>query len=331
MTEKMTNGTKAPAQAAIPPESKPDTEISPDEKDTANHPITPSPPQDEPPSTPTTTDDDENSNSTSTTTPTSADDERLARKAAQEAKAVAEATATADAAYVPSPALLSASSPLPLLRQVDGPDLRSYNGSPSVYTAKSIPIAVRGRLDVPIYVTSGGSVVEYSVSAEWYDIAFGITAERDDKETIVKEMERVDAHLAAITGKFLVGSVPCVLIFSFDNEYSWLREKLITYKIVVTPPSKENVSAGRRRRANSALKIVSEDKASAVTRLDKATKQKTDLREEVDKLEKELIERKKSLEVAEKEEEWLRLRVELRQEQTDMLKKRLEQGWEDED
>lgn len=164
-----------------------------------------------------------------------------------------------------------------------------------------------------------------------YDIAFGITAERDDKETVVKEAERINSHLAAITGKFLVGSVPCVLIFSFDNEYSWLREKLITYKIIVTPPTKENISAGRRLRASSALKSVDEDKASAKSRLDKATAQMADLREEVDKLEKEFKERKKSLEVAEKEEEWLRNRVELRQTQVTMLKKRMENGWEDED
>jgi len=260
-----------------------------------------------------------------------AEDDEEAFKAAREARAVSEATASADASYVPSPSLLSASSPLPLLRQVDGPDLRSYNGAPNVYSARSIPIGASGKLDVPIYITSGGSVVEYNITSEYYDISFGVIAERDEKETIVKEMGRVNSHEKAITGKFLVGSVPCTLIFSFDNGYSWLRQKVITYKILVTPPTKQNISAGRRRRAASALRAVEEDKASAEIRLGKATSQLTEMSEEIDKLEKELAERKKGLDVTKKEKDWLQERVDLRHTQVEMLSKRLNEGWEDED
>lgn len=65
-------------------------------------------------------------------------------------------------------------------------------------------------------------MVEYEISSELYDIGFGVTAEREEGVTNVKESSRVDAHLEAVTGKFLVGSVPCALIFSFDNEYSWV-------------------------------------------------------------------------------------------------------------
>ena len=103
-----------------------------------------------------------------------------------EARAIFEATTQSDLSYVPSAALLSNPSPLPLIRQVDGVDLKVYNGSPSVYQAKNIPVARRGRLDLPIYVTSGGSMVVYSIESDGYDIGFGITAERDDKETVVK-------------------------------------------------------------------------------------------------------------------------------------------------
>lgn len=248
-----------------------------------------------------------------------------------EARAIFEATTQSDLSYVPSPALLSNPSPLPLIRQVDGVDLRVYNGSPSVYQAKNIPVARRGRLDLPIYVTSGGSMVEYVIESDGYDIAFGITAERDDKETVVKEVERAESQTAPVTGKFLVGSVPCALIFIFDNEYSWVREKLISYKITICPPSKDIISAGRRRRAASALKTLQEDNASASSRLSKASAQKTTLESEITRMEKELEEKKKSLEVATNEEEWLRKRVALREEQEAMLNSRLENGWEDEE
>jgi len=248
-----------------------------------------------------------------------------------EARAILEATAKSDSNYVPSTAVLSNPSHLPLMRQVDGIDLKLYNGSPSVYQAKNIPVGRRDRVDLPIYVTSSGSVVDYAVETADYDIGFGVTAERDEKETVVKEVERVDSNLNPVTGRFLVGTVPCALVFTFDNEYSWVREKLITYKVTITPPSKEVFLTGRRRRATSAIKTVEEDKSSALGRLEKASAQRTSLTAEILRMEEELEEKKKSLDVVQKEEDWLVKRVALREEQNGMLKERLEKGWDDED
>jgi len=261
---------------------------------------------------------------------TTPEEELAKRQALLEARAISEATATADSSYVPSPALLASTDPLPLLKQVDGPDLAKYSDSPNVYVAKHVPIGVRKSLDVPIYVTVGGSVVEYSVTTEKYDISFGIVAERDEKETIVKANEREDTHLSPCTGKFLVGTVPCTLVFTFDNQYSWITEKSATYKITVTPPSKENVMAGRRRRAKATLKSVNEDASSAGERLENANTQKSSLESTIEKLEKELEESKKNLEAVTKEVDFLSVRCDLRKTQISMLNERLEKGWEDE-
>ena len=96
-----------------------------------------------------------------------------------------------------------------------------------------------------------------------------------------------------LTQKFLVGTVPCLLQFAFSNDYSCMREKVISYKITVTPPSVDSLSAGRRRRAMSCLKAVEEDATTAAQRLSAATKQKLSLEAEVTKLTKELAEKKK--------------------------------------
>lgn len=108
------------------------------------------------------------------------------RLQALEAKAVAEATATADAAFIPSPSLLNATTPGPLLKQVDGPSLQSYEGKESVYVGRSVPVSAGGILKVPIQVTTPGSVVEYAVENKSHDFAFGITAEREEGITVVK-------------------------------------------------------------------------------------------------------------------------------------------------
>lgn len=140
----------------------------------------------------------------------------------------------------------------------------------------------------------------------------------------------MDSSQCPLTQKFLVGSVPCLINFTFDNEYSWMREKIITYKITVTPPSKDSLLAGRRRRAKSCMKAVDEDLKSAEQRLEAATQQKASLETDIESLQKELEEKKRSLQVATKEETWLKERVELRQDQRKLLTSRLAQGWEDE-
>lgn len=112
--------------------------------------------------------------------------EESTRFAELEAKAVQEATATADESFTPSPSLLNASSPEALLQQVDGPSLKGYEAKESVYVGKSVPVAVRSKLQFPIHVTAPGSIVEYTVESKGYDIGFSIIAEREEGVTIVK-------------------------------------------------------------------------------------------------------------------------------------------------
>lgn len=248
-----------------------------------------------------------------------------------EARAIAQAMASADASYVPSPSLLAADEAEPLLSQVDGPSLTSdFIGNPSVYKAKAVPVALRTKFDVPIHVTAGGSVVEYEISTDLYDIGFGVTAEREEGTTNVKDSARVDSHVEPVTGKFLVGSVPCALIFSFDNEYSWFREKKVSYKITVTPPKTENVIKGRRLRAKKALEVVSKDRQDMEERYVIASQKQTELEECIAKLEAELTEKKKSLDVVLKEVGWLEKKTVVREEQIKLLNHRLEKGWDDE-
>ena len=133
-----------------------------------------------------------------------------------------------------------------------------------------------------------------------------------------------------VVGRFLVGCVPCAIVFSFDNEYSWFREKKVSYRITVTPPSKENVFAGRRRRSKAAFKVIMDDQASLEGRLTKTSTQRSGLAAEIARMEKELAEKRKSFDVAANEEEWLNDRVGLRKTQEEMLRTRLDIGWDDE-
>jgi chromosome segregation ATPase len=109
-----------------------------------------------------------------------------------------------------------------------------------------------------------------------------------------------------------------------------MREKIVSYKITVTPPSRESLAAGRRRRAQACLKAVEDDLQTAKSRLDATTIQKNNLYNDVTKLSQALEDAKKAYQVAEKEETWLQERKTLRVEQQKLLKQRLTNGWPDE-
>jgi len=276
--------------------------------------------------------DDSSSSSSSSTDGNNNNNENDKRIKALEAKAVAEATASADARYVPSVSLMNSNDPHALLGQVDGlSDLSDYEEKESIYVGRSVPITAGGSLEIPIQVSTPGSVVEYAVENKQYDFGFSITAERDESVTLVKEKTRVDASIdGPITGKFLVGSVPCWIRFKFDNDYSWIREKVVSYKVTVTPPSLDALSAGRRRRAKACLKAVTDDSKSADKRRRAAGDQRTVLETELEELRLELAQKSKSLQAAKDEEKWCTDRLKLRTEQKKLLDNRLENGWEDE-
>ena len=130
--------------------------------------------------------------------------------------------------------------------------------------------------------------------------------------------------------KFLVGTIPCMIKFTFTNDYSWMREKLVSYKITVTPPSKESLLQSRRSRASTCLKVVQAEMKKEVPRLEEVQKKKKALETNVENLKKQLEEKQKELEDAAKEETFLKERKALRTEQERLLNERLKSGWKDE-
>merc|ERR1712238_475540 len=113
--------------------------------------------------------------------------ERKKRLRDLEAKALAEAKASADKNFKPSPRFLNSSDAKALMGQVDGPSLATYENKESIYVGRAIPVSAGGKLDVPIHVTAPGSVVEYAVEIKAHDLNISISAVRDEGITLVKK------------------------------------------------------------------------------------------------------------------------------------------------
>ena len=109
-----------------------------------------------------------------------------------------------------------------------------------------------------------------------------------------------------------------------------MREKLVSYKITVTPPSKESLLQSRRSRATTCLKVVQAEMKKELPRLEQVQKQTTTLEKDVENLKKQLEAKQKELEEATKEETFLKERKALRLEQERLLNERLKSGWKDE-
>jgi septal ring factor EnvC (AmiA/AmiB activator) len=140
----------------------------------------------------------------------------------------------------------------------------------------------------------------------------------------------VDASKDPITGKFLVGSVPCLIQFLFENDFSWMREKVISYKVTVTPPSLQTLTAGRRRRAKACLKAVEDDYKVTAKKYQTVQDQRTLLESELEQLKLEIQQKEKTLKGIAQEESACKDQTALRKEQIRQLKHRLENGWDDE-
>lgn len=109
-----------------------------------------------------------------------------------------------------------------------------------------------------------------------------------------------------------------------------MREKVISYHIIVTPPNRESVIKGRRRRAIPCLKAVQDDLQELELQTKTATADKEEKRKLVEKLKKQLEEAQENLGIAEKEEKLFVEREALRKEQERVLVQRVEKGWPDE-
>eukprot|EP00814_Leptocylindrus_danicus_P020037 CAMPEP_0116027314 /NCGR_PEP_ID=MMETSP0321-20121206/14553_1 /TAXON_ID=163516 /ORGANISM="Leptocylindrus danicus var. danicus, Strain B650" /LENGTH=340 /DNA_ID=CAMNT_0003500641 /DNA_START=73 /DNA_END=1095 /DNA_ORIENTATION=+ len=286
---------------------------------------------------------DEKETDTTEQTNGSADhDQKPEAEAESESEEIANDPNEITSADRPSATMLSSSNPQTLISFVDSNKLQQSDFNESVYQGRALPVPAGDVLEIPIIIRGpSNSVVEYTVESSSLDISFGIVvlngesnvdgddADKSEDMTIF-ERKRVDAHLSPITGQFLIRTVPCTVLFTFDNTYSFVRSKEVTYRITITPPSMDEALASRRRRAKASLEAVQEDAKSAESRLISVISQRQELEAEIEKLQKLVMDKSKSKLVAEKEEGWLKKRLEMREVQEEMLNVRLENGWEDE-
>ncbi|XP_047001241.1 SEC14-like protein 2 [Schistocerca americana] len=92
------------------------------------------------------------------------------------------------------------------------------------------------KLKLPFVVAQDGSFLKWGFRTENHDIKFGITCTNEEGiESEEIPIRKVNSHLSEEMG-VITCSAPATYTIIFDNSYSYLRSKKISYSVGVVPP-----------------------------------------------------------------------------------------------
>mmetsp|Transcript_6842 Transcript_6842/g.10281 ORF Transcript_6842/g.10281 Transcript_6842/m.10281 type:complete len:257 (+) Transcript_6842:79-849(+) len=119
------------------------------------------------------------------------------------------------------------------------------------YTSTDIVVHWNWKLDIPVSLP--GSTVSYTFSTTAGDIGFGISFEPNEGEEVeVLEEHRVPSNIEPISGAFKAPSEGAVCLY-WDNSFSWLTPKKLSYSVEVRQPSFAVADQARSTKARSML------------------------------------------------------------------------------
>jgi hypothetical protein len=179
--------------------------------------------------------------------------------------------------------------------------------STDTFYYESTDIVVKWNWTLSIPIEMAGSIVNYSFCTQQGDIDFGITFIPLDKETEdgakteknesaeVLEEHRVPSEVEPISGVFRSPQEGTV-VFYWDNSFSWITPKKLTYCIEVKQPSFVVADQNRATKAHSLLNGTISDLHSMEQELRRHLDQEIALKDEIPQLKAEYDAIKKKIE-----------------------------------
>ncbi|KAG8176996.1 hypothetical protein JTE90_006425 [Oedothorax gibbosus] len=105
---------------------------------------------------------------------------------------------------------------------------------------KTATVQQRGTLQVPVQVQVPGSLLRWTFMTKEYNIKFGLfLKEKSGKLKELVAVESVDCQVIPEESEFLCEKAG-TYVLHFDNSYSWMTAKQLTYKVDVQSPDETN-------------------------------------------------------------------------------------------
>mmetsp|Transcript_32235 Transcript_32235/g.42509 ORF Transcript_32235/g.42509 Transcript_32235/m.42509 type:complete len:289 (+) Transcript_32235:46-912(+) len=207
-------------------------------------------------------------------------------------------------------------------REVDGPfAMRQKDVEPNLtWKCTNMPIKTEFRLPIPVDIA--GSIIEYQFQTLEYDIAFSVELEtlNDDGEresNVISEPERYDSHIEPFVQQVQMDQ-PGTLILVWNNSYSWMREKQLSYSVSLQVPSLIGIDKAKCDRAltyfNECIEMLgseTEMKDQLVASKSELSTELSDLKIQIEQLTRTLAAKTTDLEEVMKEETLCAQKIEL--------------------
>ncbi|CAL4128568.1 unnamed protein product, partial [Meganyctiphanes norvegica] len=101
---------------------------------------------------------------------------------------------------------------------------------------ENVIVGKGGKKKIKLEVIQPGSQLKWGFHTEHHDIGFGVTRKWKDEEEILLPIQRVDSNLIMEEGS-LHCTQPGTYIMIFDNSFSYVRTKKVSYSVYIEPPS----------------------------------------------------------------------------------------------
>lgn len=99
----------------------------------------------------------------------------------------------------------------------------------------NVNIKANDKFVLPIIIEENNSFLDYKFQTDAMDINFSIEMEEENNIYYLKPQSRINS--INITN-FIIKN-KCKLLFEWDNTYSWINDKQISYEIQIKAPQKE--------------------------------------------------------------------------------------------
>mmetsp|Transcript_87979 Transcript_87979/g.175980 ORF Transcript_87979/g.175980 Transcript_87979/m.175980 type:complete len:223 (+) Transcript_87979:175-843(+) len=151
------------------------------------------------------------------------------------------------------------------------------------YKSSSQQIKTTFELRVPI--SFPGAKLKYSFGTENHDINFGMIFESaHGDQTVIMAQERIQSQKEPFTGTYEFNTSGGMVVLVWDNSYSWLRAKALSYSVTLQPPAKEQLMILHAGATRQQLLNCSEDIMRAGRRKKRAGAEAHELRNDIRRL-----------------------------------------------
>mmetsp|Transcript_1769 Transcript_1769/g.1951 ORF Transcript_1769/g.1951 Transcript_1769/m.1951 type:complete len:235 (+) Transcript_1769:1-705(+) len=139
--------------------------------------------------------------------------------------------------------------------RIDSDDLGTDAYDEIIAQREQITVKAGSFFERQVDVSSKATIIAWEYKTEAYNISFSIAyqADKDSKREIIRGPEKPEDSSFDFIQDSLITDKAGIYWIKFDNSYSYMRSKNVTYRLVVTEPEIKKKSKKSKKKKNKGL------------------------------------------------------------------------------